>query len=249
MSSINKFSLKNLLAQLPIDSPVDLAWLATQNVHNSYAAKLARVGYLRKLGSGVYCAIGAKLEREACLAWLQGQIPDMHVASKTALVWRGVRHNISFNEKVVLWAPRQFKVPAWFSERFPVRHHTTHIFDEAMSADFGLGSAPGKPDKILVSVPERALLEMLSEVGTQIGSEEALNLVENARNLRREVLSHLLAHTNRVKVVRMAESFAHQLELPWLDLARQRRAQLGIEGRWVLSHPSSLESITLGKTN
>ena len=247
MSDTDKFSFKNLLGRLPTDAPVDLAWLRTHHVRGNYAAQLARSGYLQKLGAGVYCLRGAKLERDASLVWLQAQVPHMHVASKTALAWRGVRHNVVFRDKLALWGETQFKVPCWFSEQFPVRHHTTHIFDGEMDPNFGISAAPGKPASIRVSVPERALLELFSEVGTLISSEEARNLTENARHLRRDVLAHLLAHTTRIKVVRLAQALSNELNLPWEDLARQHSERLGGSERWVLSHASSLETISLRK--
>jgi hypothetical protein len=50
--------------------------------------------------------------------------------------------------------------------------------------NFGLQPLPETPDGVLVSVPERALLEMLSEVGVHQGIEEARNIMEGARSLR-----------------------------------------------------------------
>ncbi len=104
---------------------------------------------------------------------------------------------------------------------------------------------PGKPPAIMVSVPERALLELLSEVGTHIGLEEAKNITENARNLRRDVMDALFLHLTRVKVIRLAESFARELNLPWLDLVQMHLERMGVTGRWVLSRPSSLETFSL----
>lgn len=245
MSDNHKFSLKHLLSQLPVDAPVDLAWLNAHQVQSNYAARLARSGYLRKLGAGVYCAPAAKLQRDACLVWLMERVPGLHVASKTALAWRGIRHNIATREMLVLWGEQQFKVPAWFSEMFPVRHHTTHIFDAQLEPLYALTSAPGKPTEIIVSSPERAILEMLSEVGTHVSLEEARNITENARNLRRDVLEHLFSHLTRVKVIRLAESLAREQNLPWLDLTQTHLARMDIKGRWVLSRTSSLENFSL----
>ena len=47
------------------------------------------------------------------------------------------------------------------------------IFSEKLPALFGLQPLPQTPKGPLVSVPERALLEMLSEVGGRQGIEEA----------------------------------------------------------------------------
>jgi hypothetical protein len=68
--------------------------------------------------------------------------------------------------------------------------------------NFGVQPLPEIPGGVLVSVPERALLEMLSEAGVHQGIEEARNIMESARSLRPEVLTTLLKNCRRVKVVR-----------------------------------------------
>jgi hypothetical protein len=54
-----------------------------------------------------------------------------------------------------------------------------------------------------VSVPERALLEMLCNVGKHQSVEEARHLAENLRNPSPDVLATLLVHCTRIKVVRL----------------------------------------------
>jgi len=91
---------------------------------------------------------------------------------------------------------------------------------------------PEAPDGVLVSVPERALLEMLSEVGVHQGIEEARNIMEGARSLRPEVLATLLRNCRRVKVVRLCVSWAEELDLQWAVAAKKTaQNQLG-HGRW-----------------
>lgn len=59
------------------------------------------------------------------------------------------------------------------------------------------------------------------------------HLVEGARTLRMDVLDTLLAHLKRIKVARLAHSFAEGLDLPWAGLARRRSERLGGGRRWV----------------
>ena len=83
-----------------------------------------------------------------------------------------------------------------------------------------------------MSVPERALLEMLSEVGVHQGIEEARNIMEGARALRPEVLARLLKNCRRVKVLRLCVQWAEELNLPWATAAKQAVGnQLG-QSRW-----------------
>jgi hypothetical protein len=96
-----------------------------------------------------------------------------------------------------------------------------------------LAPLPGGHPKVLVSVPERALLELFSDTGKLQSFEETANLVDGVRNLRLDVLDTLLAHTRRVKVARLAKMFAEDLDLPWQSIARKHSDRLGSSSRWV----------------
>ena len=105
-----------------------------------------------------------------------------------------------------------------------------------MPPGFGLGPLPETLDGPLVSEPERALLEILGEVGLRQGVEEARNIMEGLESLRLENLETLLKHCTRVKVVRLCVSWAHELKLPWAENARKaapRKARAS-SSRWTL---------------
>jgi len=195
--------------------------------------RLAEGGWLRRLGRGVYLLPGDELNRDAALAWLGTQVPGLHVAGKTALGWRGVRHNLAFKERLGLWGDVPTTLPDWFMEVFPAAYQATHLFDDTLPAAVGLAPLPGGRTDLLVSAPERAVLELLSDVGKSQGIEEARHLVEGARSLRMDVLDNLLTHLKRIKVARLAHSFADDLDLPWAGLARRHSERLGGGRRWV----------------
>lgn len=73
----------------------------------------------------------------------------------------------------------------------------------------------------MVSTPERALLEMLSEVGLQQGVEEARTIMEAVRALRPEVMAELLKHCLRIKVKRLCIQWGEELNLEWAPVARE----------------------------
>ena len=60
-----------------------------------------------------------ELERDACLEFLAERAPDLHVGGKSALAWRGVRHNLSSREVLVVWSRSSVNLPEWFVSRFP----------------------------------------------------------------------------------------------------------------------------------
>jgi hypothetical protein len=213
--------------------PLGTATLQAHGVSAFRASALARSGWLVHLARGVYVLPGDTLTRDGCLAFLAERVPGFHVGGKTALAWRGVRQNVSFREVLSLWGNPTKPLPGWFTERFDSHYQATQLFDVKLRKGFGLQPLPnGRPD-VPVSVPERALLELLSDVGKNESLEEARQLVETLRSLREKTLDELLTHTTRIKVVRLAELLASELELPWAPLAKRHSQRLGGGKRWV----------------
>lgn len=176
---------------------------------------------------------GDTLTRDGALAFLARQVPGLHVGGKTALAWRGVRHHIPFREFLTLWGDRPKRLPAWFTSQFKARYQATRLFDDRLKRGFGLQPLPNGHPGVLVSVPERAMLEMLSDIGKGQSLLEARELVEVLPSLREKVLDELLLHTTRIKVVRVAATLASNLNLPWAALAKKHSDRIGGGERWV----------------
>ncbi len=232
-SNSESFSFKRVLSALPRGEPLSTAALRTYSVSTFRASALARAGWLNHLGRGVYMLPGDTLTRDGCLAYLGHHMPGLHVGGKTALAWRGIRQNISFREVLTLWGDKPKPLPAWFTQRFASRYQSTQLFDEELPSGFGLQPIPNGRPEILVSVPERALLELLSDVAKAQSLQEARQLVENLRTLREKTFDKLLAHTTRVKVVRLAELLGRELDLPWAAAAKRHSQRIGGGKRWV----------------
>ncbi len=231
--SAARFSFKEALAQLPRGGPLGMEILAAHGITAKRASALVRSGWLLRLSRGAYGLPGDTLQRDACLAFLAQQVPGLHVAGKTALAWRGVRHNLAYRETVVLWGDQPARLPLWLDGVVRVRYRVAHIFDPELPAGLGLAPVPGSHPELPVSAPERALLELLSETGSFEGLDEVRQLVESTRNLRLPLLDELLSHLTRIKVVRLAARLASELELPWAELAQRHSRRLGGGRRWV----------------
>lgn len=210
-----------------------MAFLKENGLSASHASHLATSDWLTHLGRGVYMLPGDTLTRDECLAYLMRRHKGLHVGGKTALLWRGIRHNVTFRETIALWGEKQVRLPAWFLSRFECTFQTTRLFDPALSAEYGLQSLPSGNPNVLVSVPERALLEHLSGVGKTESLQDTRNLIESLHSLRLPVLENLLAHTTRIKVLRLARTLAEELDLPWAALAKTYSEKRGGGARWV----------------
>lgn len=226
-------SFKALLASLPRGEPLSTAALQARGLSAFRASALARSGWLVHLARGIYMLPGDTLTRDGSLAFLSAQTPGLHVGSKTALAWRGVRQNIAFREHLSLWGDVPRRLPEWFTQRFPASYQATQLFDDTLPKAFGVQPLPAADPRVLVSAPERALLELLSDVGKVQSLTEARELVESLPSLREKVLDELLTHTTRIKVVRMAATLATGLKLPWATLALHHSERIGGGARWV----------------
>jgi hypothetical protein len=160
--------IKSLQSAFPRGAPFDHERLAKLGVSSALAHHYSKSGWLVRLGRGVFMFPNDTLRREDCLRFLARRITGFHVGGRTALAWRGIRHNVAARERLSLWGESKASLPEWFQKLSPARYTVRNPFSPRLPKNFGLQPLPEAPDGVLVSVPERALLEMLSEVGVHL---------------------------------------------------------------------------------
>jgi hypothetical protein len=228
--------IKRLQAGLPRGAPFDLTILERFGVSAQLAARYVASGWLVRLAQGVYAFPNDDFGVHGALVFLQGRVPGLHVAGKSALALQGVRHNLSTRETLVLWGHVRFTLPAWLIERFPARYTHARLFDwtDMRMAGKTLVTPPGMPTGLKVSVPERAVLELLYDVGVKQSLDEARNLFESIRNLRKDVLGQLLSCCTSVKAVRLFLTWARETNLLDVDALLERYpVRTGSDRRWM----------------
>jgi len=224
--------LQRLQNSIPRESPFDTYTLKGLGISSALANYYVRSGWIIRLGRGMFSFPNVILDKYFSIKILSKDLSKIHVGGKTALAWHGFRHNIPARERIVLWGSDRGRLPDWFTKQFLSRYVSKKIFDSSLPADFGLHPIPERPDGPLVSIPERALLELLSEIGQSEEVEESRNIFEMLFTLRASVLSTLLQQCTSVKVTRLCVKWAADLELPWATAARQAaQGSLG-NGRW-----------------
>jgi hypothetical protein len=65
-------------------------------------------------------------------------------------------------------------MPEWVSEQMPHTLQTTRLFDEGLTAGTALSPLPNRDPLILVSEPDRALLELASDIGKRRAKDQSL---------------------------------------------------------------------------
>lgn len=223
--------IKRLQTELSRGRPFDTKDLRNLGISSVLANRYIDAGWTERLARGVYQFSGDTLNRDFCLAYLADKLPGFHVGGKTALAWRGIRHNLPAREVLTLWGSPKSRLPEWFSERFASRYSAKELFESGNVAE--LRPLPESPEGVFVSSPERALLEMLSEVGVNQEVEEARNIMEGAGSLRSKVVAQFLQACRQEKAARLCVGWSEELDLPWASAAREAVGDRFGESRWV----------------
>jgi hypothetical protein len=225
--------LNELYGKLRPGSPVTSGELTHLGVSADLAVHYVRSGWLTRLARGVFARPDTPLELHPSLRLLERRLKGVHVGGKSALDWHGVRHNVAQRPKLQLYGWASTPLPAWFTDRFPSSYHRLRLFDEKPDALLRVSRFQRKPDGPLVSDPERAVLELLSDVGVRQPLHEARDLIEGTPSLRAAVLHELLVRCKQVKTVRLCLTLGRELNLPWAAKLDPKQLRTGSNQRWV----------------
>lgn len=233
MATTERNKLNSLYRQWAPGTPLTSEDLAAQGVSADLAVHYARAGWLVRLARGVYCRPNDTLQLHACLILLQRAVDGLHVGGKSALDWYGVRHYVSQQPVLHLYGWTTARLPDWFTEHFPAEYHRKRLFDEPSFEPLQAGPFEKRSGAPRVSTPERALLEVFSEVGVRQPLQEARELAESAYSLRAEVLRDLLQRCTSVKTVRLCLQLGRELSLPWAAKLDPTQLPTGSARAWV----------------
>lgn len=203
------------------------------------ATHYVKAGWLARLSRGVYAKPGDELSVHPSVLALQRTYVDLYVGGKTALDWYGYRHYVAQRPLLHLYSWSTIpRLPSWFTDRFPVAYHRKRLFHETSSHLLFVRPFEDRTNEPNVSEPERAALEVLSEVGVRQSLQEARELLEGAYTLRAEALQKLLQQCMSVKTVRLCLQLGRELSLPWVEKLDASTLPKGSNKPWVSHGPN-----------
>jgi Transcriptional regulator, AbiEi antitoxin, Type IV TA system/Transcriptional regulator, AbiEi antitoxin N-terminal domain len=233
MATTHRTKLNSLVKHLAPGTPLSSGDLSRLGISADLAVHYVRAGWLQRLGRGVYCRPNDQLALHPSLVFLQRGFAGLHVGGKSALDWHGIRHYVAARPVLHLYGWRAGLLPSWFTERFPAEYHRKRLFDEQPDVLLHVRPFENREGAPLVSAPERALLEVLSEVGVRQPLQEARELVESSYSLRAEVLAELLKRCTSVKTVRLCLQLGRDLSQPWVAKLDPSKLPKGSDRPWV----------------
>lgn len=223
-----------VISSLAPGFPVSAEQLREFDISRDLLVYYVKAGWLNRLANGVYIKPNTDLDFNASLLLLQKQIDGLHIGGKSALDLYGIRHYVGNTQATHLLAWDAVKLPEWLTQKFKCDFKRKRLFEEKPNEPLYVSSFKNKNNSPLVSEPERAALEMLSEVPNNQSISEAEEILEGAFNLRSDVMSDLLHKCKSVKTVRLFLSLASKLSLPVYDDIKDEKFPIG-SNNWVYS--------------
>ncbi|QPN43152.1 type IV toxin-antitoxin system AbiEi family antitoxin domain-containing protein [Priestia aryabhattai] len=221
--------LKELYKTMPRDMLLDLSTLQKIGISNQRAAGYAKSGWLTRVAHGVYVFPGESLRLPSALSYLAMQIEGLHVGGYSALL----EHD---STPLVLWGDARAALPRWFSERFSVRYSHARLFDWEGSSmpEQTLTDAGPALGGIKCSTPERAMLEMLYDVGGKQSLEDAYSAFSQVKVMYPDIVGDLLQRCTSVKAKRLFLKWGRECGQLNVDtVLSQYRIPVGSNSRWI----------------
>jgi predicted nucleotidyltransferase len=227
MTSEKSSKINKLLKKWPSGTVAVSRWLEQQGAYQQLVHAYEKTSWLRRIGQGAYAKSADKVEWPGGLYALQEQLRlPVHAGGKTALQMWGYIHFLPLGTGVTvsLFGLPDTRLPAWFAQYrwdSKIRYTTTSLF--AGDPAVGLTQQEMGTFAVRISMPERAMLEVLYFVPKEESYEEAKLLMEGLTTLRPRLVQTLLEHCASVKVKRLFMVLAESCQHAWvtkLDLSK-----------------------------
>jgi len=228
MNTRNRSKLKNLLAHHRPGTVALPKWLERMGISRDLQKVYRRNGWLASLGTGAFVKPDDDVSWRGALFTIQKQAGLLvHVGALSSLSLQGLSHFIRFSdEKIFLFSPRGVMLPRWFLEH-KWSHSLLHIKTTLFPENMALTEYQTTGFSIMVSSPERAIMECLYLTPKKMDIMECYHLMEGLSNLRPKVVQELLEKCTSVKVKRLFLFMATKTKHQWLNYVDQSKIDLG----------------------
>lgn len=239
--------LNRLERELPEGLLVDANWLEQRGYSRSLRSQYVAAGWLEQPARGVFRRPRGHLSWEQVVISLQTllQLP-VSVGGRTALEVLGYAHYLRQSQRVVhLYTDA--KLPGWISKlpgpRF-VSHNRGRFLPPSAPPSLNLDSNPTESERTLpgafrvipwgqwnwplvVSTPERAILELIDELPARETFHDVDMLMEGLVDISPRRMQTLLEQASSIKVKRLFFFFAERHDHRWLDRLSKDKIDLG----------------------
>jgi len=229
MNLQNDIKIKQLYQILPEGVVAPASWLAEQGYSMQLLYQYTKSGWLKKTSRGSYIRGNANPSWQGAVLGLQklGKEP-FHIGGVTSLNLQGYAHYLPLNSSQTIYLYGAQKLPAWFKNIKLEQEFC--IMKKPCFETIGLKSIPSniKDWEMVVSTPERAILELLYQVKPDgLGFEFAAEIFEGLTILRPSLVNELLIMCENIRVKRLFLFLTSYFNHPWVKHIKTDGLELG----------------------
>ena len=227
-----KSKLKNILNDWVPGTVMFSTWLKGHyEITDQDLQGYKKRGWVKALSPGVFVRPKDKVEWLGALSSLQTQLHfNIHVGGISSLELHGLSQNLTLGKNRKIWiygSPETF-LPRWFRQgSWDVK---IVYVQSRQFKDFSLGLSThsfGRYDLILSS-KERAMFELVSNIGSQAQLQHAYQHMEALVTLRPDLVLSLLKSCRILKTKRLFLYLAEKCNHAWLKEINLKGIRLGV---------------------
>lgn len=256
--------LNQLQYLLPEGLLVDALWLQKHGYSDALRSQYVASGWLEQPARGVYCRPGTILKWESTVVSLQNLLgKHLAVGGRTALEFSGFTHYLKLSGPHQVHLYGDVKPPGWLGKlRIDTTftfHNAARLFGESsivldmaqLTMDLHRQERSGDTETVgslrrvswgerswplVVSCPERAVLEMLDELPKKESFHQVDVLFESLVNLSPRRVQRLLEQCQSIKVKRLFLWFADRHRHAWRKHLDEMKVSLGSGKRKIVEN-------------
>ncbi len=232
MTRDNRTKINQLIKDWPKGTVYTTEYLNDSGNSNQLVDFYKSKKWLNRIGHGAYKRFDDEIDWQGAVYAIQKQMGlTIHPGGKTALELTGFAHYLSNKmQDLYLFGTRGEKLPGWY-KKFDWQINTHFTANQLFVNDTGLKSFTHREFEILISSPERAILEMLYHFPKYHTFDECFHVMENLVGLQPLLCQKLLEQCNSIKVKRTFLFLAEYAEHFWLDSIDSSKIDLGVGKR------------------
>ena len=232
MSIAIKNKLKYLHEGWPPNTVITARSLRAKGFSDQLIQKYCQSGWLIRLGHGAFQRQYDKTVWVGGLYAIQHDLKKpIHIGGLTALEYAGLAHYLKMSSQTTIYlyntTTTKTQLPRWFHDYFNNEGLFIYKQVQLFSKEIGLKTQLIDGLEVIVSDPERAILELLYLVPSVISFEHATQLLENLQTIRPAMMQELLESCHHILVKRLFLCLAELNDLPVIKYLDTKTINLG----------------------
>lgn len=221
--------IQQILEAAPNESVLFGSWLSSQGLDARGQHAYMKSGWLDRISKGVYKIHGTEPSLFAAISSYNTQLSkSCNVGAYTALELRGYSHYLSMGKPMAyLFTDKSNKLPLWLLKEewdMTIKYMTTSFLGDEL---LGVTTMTINQHDLLVSSPERAMLECLNLPDASSSLLDIYYIMEGLTTLRPKIVQALLEVCTSQKVKRLFLYMAEKAGHSWYKALKLENVNLG----------------------